>query len=352
MAYQVLDESYSDQGHKKPYQWQLEVRGQWLKLDNDHVIECHYCQAGAKGIRINSSAGNIFINFDTLRTDNPSLRVQRLSFPSPDRPEVFLWFYKGDSHWMEFGTPSSGSSSSSIGSQDLERYFIANPAGSIQFSVGTFSYRLEFSTMTQINLATNMTRKVRRRPRYTADSTGLLPALAPPPAPPPLPSWLVVTWEFMGDEGVWTEYQSHICSYGSADIERAYQSDPTGQLKFSTRHHSYTLDFSGMFQINDAVKTRRAVRRTPHGASPAPAPAAAAPRWLFEDVDQQWKEFVKGGAAGCSVSSREVELRYQQNPAGSLDFSTRKFRYQLDFAGMTQKNLSTGTCRPVKRILQ
>ncbi|XP_029969736.1 uncharacterized protein LOC115404518 [Salarias fasciatus] len=353
MAYEEINECLSSGG--KHYEWQLNVGGRWQKIENDHVIEVHYCHAGAKGIMIISTAGKLFINFDTLRTDNPSIRVQRLSFLPADQPEVHSWFYRGDRLWTEYGSQGSNSSSS-ISSGEIERHFSLNPAGTLQFSVGTANYSLDFSTMTQTNQNTSMRRKVRRRPKYTAQSGGLSAAMTPPatpPQPPPLPSWLEVTWEFLGDRSVWTEYQSDVCSYGSADIERAYQSDSQGQLKFTAGKYSYTLDFSGMFQINDSLKTKRKVRRTQHTSSPAAVAAAAVvpPRWQFQDVDGQWMDYVKGNG-GCSISSQDVELRYQQDPSGSLDFSTAMFRYRLDFTDMTQTNVSTNTSRDVRRLLQ
>lgn len=43
---------------RKHYEWQLLSGTQWLRVDNDHVIESHYCQPGAKGITINTSQGS------------------------------------------------------------------------------------------------------------------------------------------------------------------------------------------------------------------------------------------------------------------------------------------------------
>lgn len=43
----------------KHYEWRLFVGHQWLPVDNDHVIETHYCHPGAKGITINTSHGSV-----------------------------------------------------------------------------------------------------------------------------------------------------------------------------------------------------------------------------------------------------------------------------------------------------
>lgn len=233
----------------KAFEWQLNFGGQWQKIENDHVLETHYRQPGAKAIAINTTSGKVFINFDTFRTDNPSVGVQRLSFLSAGQAEDYGWFFRGDRRWTEFGSQSPGGPAS-VGSGDLEQRFSANPAGRLSFSVGATGYSLDFSTMTQTNLTTGMRRQVRRRPRY-------------PPAPGS-------SWD-------------------------------------------------------------------------APSP----PRWQFQDVDGQWKDYVKGT---CSVSSQEIELRYQQDPSGLLDFATKHFNYELDFAAMKQHNLSTNAWKAVRRL--
>ncbi|XP_043943426.1 uncharacterized protein LOC122815197 isoform X2 [Protopterus annectens] len=72
-----------------------------------------------------------------------------------------IWQFKG-SHgdWHEFkkGTRES----CSVSSDNIEASYTQNPQGSIQFSAGSKQFQLDFSTMTQTNLATKRTRKVRR----------------------------------------------------------------------------------------------------------------------------------------------------------------------------------------------
>lgn len=41
----------------KHYEWQLSDGQQWLMINNDHIIECNYCQPGAKGITIDTDHG-------------------------------------------------------------------------------------------------------------------------------------------------------------------------------------------------------------------------------------------------------------------------------------------------------
>lgn len=35
----------------------------------------------------------------------------------------------------------------------------------------------------------------------------------------------------------------------------------------------------------------------------------------------------------CSMSSQDIELQYQQNPVGSIIFTTLSFSYELNFSG-------------------
>ncbi|XP_037552106.1 uncharacterized protein LOC119428497 [Nematolebias whitei] len=299
---------------RKHYEWQLRSGTQWLRVDNDHVIESHYCQPGAKGITINTSQGQVFIDFDKLQINNPALRVQRLSLLPQGLTEDVGWYYRDDCLWHEYGAQSSSRSASSVSSRDVEGHFALNPRGSLHFTVGSAGYSLDFSSMTQTNLATGLCRNVRRRPKFTSDSAGLYSS-----SPAQL-SDQSFKWEFMGDEGQWTEYQARTCSFDSAAIERDYQQNQQGQLHFRINRFSYTLDLSS-------------------------------PRWQFLDVDGTWNDYTKGRRL-CSVSSSDIELEYQQNSSGSVTFTTKRFSYELDFPSWTQRNLSTNTSRPVRRLVQ
>ncbi|XP_047431549.1 LOW QUALITY PROTEIN: uncharacterized protein si:ch211-244b2.3 [Mugil cephalus] len=319
-------------GSGKHYEWQLCVGHQWLRIDNDHVIETHYCQPGAKGITINTSHGQVFIDFDTLQSLDAALKVQRLSFLSHGQTEDIGWYYRDDQLWCEYGSQGSGRLSSSLSSADIERHFTLQPQGTLRFTVGSTSYSLDFSTMTQTNLTTGLQRNVRRRPKFTS-STGSVHSTSVP-------------GEFMGDEGEWIEYQPHVCSLDSAAIETQHQLNPQGQLHFNVNNrYSYTLDFSRMCQINNKIGTRRAVRRIQQNSS------GTVPRWQFQDVDGVWKDYSKGFRQ-CSSSSQDIELQYQLNPSGTMTFTTNNFSYEINFTAMTQRNRSTNTTRPVRRLNQ
>lgn len=335
----------------KHYEWQLLVDRQWLPINNDHVIETHYCQPGAKGITINTSHGQVFIDFDKLQTPNAALKVQRLSFLSQGQTEDVGWYFRDDQLWCEYGAQGSGMLSSSISSRDIELQFSLNPQGTFTFTVGSTGYSLDFSTMTQTNHISGLCRNVRRRPKLTSNTESLSSTSVLPTASSSQLTGGGYKWEFMGDEGVWTEYQAHICSFDSAAIESQYQVNPQGQLHFRVKSFSYTLDFSKMCQVNNIFGTSRTVRRTVNYGIQQSSSLSTSPRWQFQDIGGTWRDYSKG-LSQCSISSQDIELQYQQNPSGIMIFTTKYFSYELNFSAMTQKNLSTTTTRSVRRLNQ
>ncbi|XP_044042671.1 protein mono-ADP-ribosyltransferase PARP11 [Siniperca chuatsi] len=335
----------------KHYEWQLSNGHQWLRIDNDHVIETHYCQPGAKGMTINTSHGQVFIDFDKLQTLNAALKVQRLSFLPQGQTEDVGWYFRDDQLWREYGSQGSSKLASSISSRDVEHQFTLNPQGTFSFTVGSTGYTLNFSTMTQTNCTTRLSRKIRRRPKFTSNTRSLYSTSVFPMASSSQLTDGGYKWEFMADEGQWTEYQAHICSFDSSAIERQYQLNPQGQLRFKIRKFSYTLDFSRMCQVNDNIGTKRAVRRTADCESQQNSSWGTQPRWQFQDIGGMWKDYSKRYHQ-CSVSSQDIELQYQQNPSGTMMFTSNKFNYELNFSAMTQRNLSTTTTRSVRRLNQ
>ncbi|CAK6961314.1 uncharacterized protein si:ch211-244b2.3 [Scomber scombrus] len=333
----------------KHYEWQLLNGHQWTSINNDHVIETHYCQPGAKGITINTTNGQVFIDFDKMQTLNAAQKVQRLSFLPPGQTEDIGWYFRDDQLWREYGSQGLGTLASSVTSKDVEYQFSLNPRGTFNFIVGTTSYRLDYSTMTQTNCITGLRRNVRRRPKFTSNTASLSSASVLPKASSPQLTDGGYKWEFMGEEGQWTEYQAYICAFDSADIEAQYQQNPRAQLQFRINRFTYTLDFSRMCQINNTIGTTRAVRRTADYESEQNSRSGTSARWQFKDVNGIWKDYSNGKS---SVSSQDIELHYQQYPSGTMRFTTKSFSYELNFSVMTQMNLSTTTTRRVRRLNQ
>lgn len=51
-----------DTGVVKHYEWLLYIGHRWLPIENDHVIEAHYCQPGAKGITLHTKSGSVWLD--------------------------------------------------------------------------------------------------------------------------------------------------------------------------------------------------------------------------------------------------------------------------------------------------
>ncbi|KAF5907974.1 poly [ADP-ribose] polymerase 12-like, partial [Clarias magur] len=326
----------------KHYEWQLFDGQQWFIINNDHIIECNYCQPGAKGITIDINLGSLYIDFDNMTISGPfaNLAVRRLSSMPYNQTEDIGWYYRDNSHWCEYGGQGSSNTALSLSSQVIDQKYNLNPTGSFQFTVGSYAYNVDFSVMMQTNLSTHKQRKVRRRPKFnstvyvnnslnTSQQSTSTTEQFPSATASANPSTGVI-WEFMGDEGMWTEYQKPNSSLDSIDIERQYQRNPQGQLAFRAGRYSYNLFFNGMYQINSTYKTKRAIRRIYADESSSSALCQAC--WQFKDMDGHWKDFIKGSGKGrCTMSSQEIEMQYQQNTSGVIRYSSQKFHYQLDF---------------------
>ncbi|KAJ8381953.1 hypothetical protein SKAU_G00027310 [Synaphobranchus kaupii] len=350
---------------RRQYQWQLNDGQQWMSINNDHVIEAHYCQPGAKGITIfTSDYGRIFIDFDKMEVQGCQLYIRRQTFLAHDEMQEMGWYYNDNRRWYEYGSQGSSSSKASVSSSDLERQY-TTPQRNIRFTVGNLSYSLDIQAMAQTNLTTGVPRRVRRRPKLNS-----IIKINSPASSFQLPlnqqsashiegGW---KWQFQADEGVWTDYNSPSCSVDSDEIERCYQRNPQGQVKFKSKRFSYTLNFTGMFQTNSSTGTQRSVRREQAEVQPtdqSPASSFQLPlnqqsashieggwKWQFQADEGVWTDY---NSPSCSVDSDEIERCYQRNPQGQVKFKSKRFSYTLNFTGMFQTNSSTGTQRSVRR---
>ncbi|XP_062852585.1 uncharacterized protein si:ch211-244b2.3 [Trichomycterus rosablanca] len=284
-------------------------------------------------------------NFQSTVISSPVVSPSSLSYiPNLSSASVASWeFLDKEGVWTEYQKPGS-----SLDSLDIERQYQLNPQNQLTFTAGHYTYTLNFSKMCQINTKFGTKRAVRRN--ITANQQNSSPVVSPSSLSyiPNLSSASVASWEFLDNEGVWTEYQKPGSSLDSLDIQRQYQLNPQNQLTFTAGHYTYTLNFSKMCQINTKFGTKRAVRRN-ITANQQNSSAVTQARWQF--FDSGWKDFVKGSARGqCTVSSQDIELQYQQNRTGNMSFSSRRFSYTIDFTAMIQTNLTTNTQRNIQRL--
>ncbi|KAA0721156.1 hypothetical protein E1301_Tti020652 [Triplophysa tibetana] len=335
-------------------EWQLFDGSQWSSICNANIIETHYCQPGASGITLHTSIGSLYIDFDAMTVSGicGNVLVRRNTFLSINQKQDVGWYYKDNKRWCQYGAQGAGGNKSSITSDYIEQQYNQNPNGSVRFSAGHMTYIVDFTAMTQTNLSTHMNRKVRRRPKFNSivtvnNSSPTSPSLSVTPTN----SSAECIWEFMGEEGIWSEYQKPGCSLDSQEVERLYQLNPQSQVSFTAGRQSYILDFSGMHQVNMKYGTKRHVRRIAGEAQETNSQFSQA-CWQFKDMDGHWKNYSKGGSRGhSSVSSQDIEAQYQEH-AVKISFRAGRFNYELNFSDMTQTNLSTNTIRSVRRIEQ
>ncbi|XP_076860831.1 uncharacterized protein LOC143514007 isoform X2 [Brachyhypopomus gauderio] len=268
------------------------------------------------------------------------------------------WEFMADEGiWMEYQKPGS-----SLDSVDIEKQYQLNPHSQLTFTAGRNSYTLDFNGMYQTNIVFGTKRHVRRSVgRNQHNSSSFTDTSSPLSTTPSINSSIGVTWEFMADEGIWTEYQKPGSSLDSVDIEKQYQLNPHSQLTFTAGRNSYTLDFNGMYQTNIVFGTKRHVRRSvgrnQHNSSSftdTSSPLSTTPSinssigvtWEFMADEGIWTEYQKPGS---SLDSVDIEKQYQLNPHGQLTFTAGRYSYTLDFSGMYQTNIVFGTKRHVRR---
>uniref|UniRef100_A0A2K6FPG3 Poly [ADP-ribose] polymerase n=1 Tax=Propithecus coquereli TaxID=379532 RepID=A0A2K6FPG3_PROCO len=56
--------------------------------------------------------------------------------------------------------------------------------------------------------------------------------------------------------------------------------------------------------------------------------------WFYLAECGKWHMFQPDTNIQCSVSSEDIEKSFKTNPCGSISFTTSKFSYKIDFAGM------------------
>ncbi|XP_070785031.1 protein mono-ADP-ribosyltransferase PARP12 [Enoplosus armatus] len=146
----------------------------------------------------------------------------------------------------------------------------------------------------------------------------------------------------------------------NADIERKFQSNPTGSFTFSIGGDSLEIKFRDMQQVGNKKKrkvTRRPLYRQQSGASQAQSvfqnlSMGSKPQWEFEGKTG-WHVFKhrKGTSSECSINSEDIEKKYKQNPRDTMMFKVGRDPYKLDLGAMTQTNLTTKRTCNVRRVL-
>ncbi|KAK2859033.1 hypothetical protein Q5P01_003653 [Channa striata] len=162
-------------------------------------------------------------------------------------------------------------------------------------------------------------------------------------------------WRKYGDK----DSKGNTSSVTSSDIEKKFQSNPTGSFTFSIGGENLEIKFREMQQVGTNRKrkvTRRPVYRQPAGTGSSQVTRALQnmsvankPQWEFEGNGGRWHRF-KNESGTCSVSNDDIERNYQQNSSGHMAFKVNGQPYKLDFAAMTQTNLLTKATRKIRRV--
>ncbi|XP_066525497.1 protein mono-ADP-ribosyltransferase PARP12 [Hoplias malabaricus] len=178
--------------------------------------------------------------------------------------------------------------------------------------------------------------------------------------------WL---WHYRGNHG-WHMYgekdsQGKVRSISSSEVEKEFQKNQRGSMQFNINSNTFEIRFKDMCQNNLSTGKRRRIRRRPKYESPSSglvnnitnafknltsSSPKKVPLWQFGGKNGRWHTFTQQGA--CSVSSADIEAKYQRNPQGSINFSVNGDPYTIDFSNMTQTNLKTSASRKVQRIQQ
>uniref|UniRef100_A0A8C6KS64 Si:ch211-244b2.4 n=1 Tax=Nothobranchius furzeri TaxID=105023 RepID=A0A8C6KS64_NOTFU len=127
----------------------------------------------------------------------------------------------------------------------------------------------------------------------------------------------------------------------SVDIETSFQRNPASSHSFSIGAETYEIRFPGDVHSHKHLS-----------AHLVPAMAGLTlshtPKWEFEGNSGSWHEFKP--RPECSVTSDDIERKYQQNTSDSMAFTVNGQSYKLDFKAMIQINLTTMSSRKIRRV--
>ncbi|XP_051974815.1 uncharacterized protein LOC127637671 [Xyrauchen texanus] len=246
----------NDGDDDRPYRWQLDIGRGWEDIVHDYILEAQYSRPNTKGIKIyNTRAGAISIDFTKMRVlKKTNIRVRRKDSGQTE----WLWWCQDDQGWCRYGEKGSKGKASTLQSSKLEQEYQKNRKGSVQFSIDSTKYEVNFRGMSQKNVSTGHSRRVRRCPKYEPQSGDGLSLkfknLMAPPNKTPM-------WQFEGKSGNWHTFKiSGGCSVSSADIERCYKQQQK-TMTFSVNGDTYILDFSRMNQVNQRTNAKRKIQR-------------------------------------------------------------------------------------------
>ena len=282
----------------------------------------------------------------------------------------YVWYFQDPKMgWVKFGEMGSSADPNTIttSSEEIEKFYNKNgDTTRMDIKSKEASYTLDFKRMTQLNTSSKVMTPICRilenealKKNQSKASKGTIGSKT---------ASSVAEWYFMNDKEEFVKYGQSgdkndpqlATQTTSADIEKHYLADPTKQMTIKSAKHEYILDFKNMIQINKQTLVHRKIQRKVTNKSHSPTKAGSSSgdtvSWEFQDDQQKW---IKYGSVSSdndkqcvtSVTSDDLEKQYQLDQTVTIEISSQKNTYIIDFVKMTQTNKNTNNSRPIRRVV-
>lgn len=159
-------------------------------------------------------------------------------------------------------------------------------------------------------------------------------------------------------------FQSKILESAYRDVSKGGVKIPpidAGKLGFEEKKmleilgtNSWKADFKEMC-ITDPANNKLNIRRvSTQSAAVSNLPQATVYEWYFVDEQGKWICYGQVDSLGkqdlvCNITSEDIEKEYVNNPSLAMIISNAHYKYKIDFATMTQMNLSSNKVREIRR---
>uniref|UniRef100_A0A3P9MXV0 Si:ch211-244b2.4 n=1 Tax=Poecilia reticulata TaxID=8081 RepID=A0A3P9MXV0_POERE len=134
----------------------------------------------------------------------------------------------------------------------------------------------------------------------------------------------------------------------SSDIERKFQSNPKSSFTFTAGVETFQIKFPG-----DSKLWFCYFRAALLVGSFQTLSVGTKPQWQFEGKGGNWHSFKHrvSTSSDCSITSDDIESKYQLNPTDTMKFKINGQPYKLDFGAMIQINQTNNHKRKIRRVL-
>ncbi|KAF2356998.1 WWE domain [Trinorchestia longiramus] len=286
----------------------------------------------------------------------------------------YKWQFLDESNkWIDYGSVSCRNDPSCVvttTSSDIEKEFAKNPQGNFRIQSARNQYTVDFSSMTQTNLTTNVTRNIQRV--FYADCSlmkkfSALSFFGDEDRDEGEFADDGHEWFFLDENNQWVKYgqmssgkdQRCIPTHGSDDIEKHFLTKSGEIMTIKSSQHTYELNFTTMIQTNLNTRVQRPMCRMAKGwnggggnLGETALSLQVAYEWYFKEDDGSWVKHGSGTASKCTVSFSDIEKHFNLNPKTNLTFNVNGSPYVMNFTNMTQTNVNTGKVNEIYRRKQ